>query len=161
MALRLKLIVGTICLLAAHKSFSLVDTDKVEFQKKQITLTSGRTTKKLTAEIAESEDQHERGLMFRKSLAKDYGMLFIFKDEMIRNFWMKNTIIDLSIGYFNKEKKLIDVQEMKAVSSILQTDIPSYPSRGLAQYALEMPTQWFTLNKIKEGTILKIKGEKN
>ena len=161
MALRLKWIVVTICLFSHNWAFSLADTDPVDFEKKQVTLISGNVTQKITAEIARTESQHQRGLMFRKSLPKKHGMLFVFDDEMIRSFWMKNTIIDLSIGYFNKERKLIDVQEMKAVSSILQTEIPSYPSRGLAQYALEMPANWFKQNKIKEGATFKIESEKD
>ncbi len=159
MVSRLKWIVATIVLVLSHNSFALSDTDKVEFKKSEIFLVSGKVTKKIKVELAETMDQHERGLMFRKSLSKDQGMLFVFEDQEIRSFWMKNTIIDLSIGYFNKDKKLIDVQEMKA-TSMLQKDIPSYPSRGPAQYALEMSPKWFDKNNIKVGAVLQLKSEK-
>ncbi len=159
MGLHLRSIVVLICLLIASSSFALKDADNVVFQEATITLKAGVTTKSVTAEIALSEIQHERGLMFRRSLKKNHGMLFIFKDESIRNFWMKNTIIDLSIGYFNKEKTLIDIQDMKAVTSVLQTEIPNYPSQGPAMYALEMPANWYTQNKIKLGTKLILKNE--
>ncbi len=121
-----------------------------------IVITQGKVQTKIQAEMAESEAQHEYGLMFRKELGPKEGMLFVFKDELIRSFWMKNTIINLSIGYFNKNKKLIDIQEMKAVTSVLQTDIPTYPSESPAQYALEMPEGWFKKNSIKVGAQLKI-----
>ena len=121
-----------------------------------IVITQGKVQTKIQAEMAESEAQHEYGLMFRKELGPKEGMLFVFKDEMIRSFWMKNTIINLSIGYFNKDRKLVDIQEMKAVTSVLQTDIPTYLSQSPAQYALEMPEGWFKKNSIKVGAQLKI-----
>jgi uncharacterized membrane protein (UPF0127 family) len=155
MVLRLKWIVALSIGLQLSSAFALRDSDKVAFKKKPLTIEFGQIIKKITVEMAETDDQHERGLMFRKKLSSNEGMLFVFKDEMTRHFWMKNTLIDLSIGYFNAEKKLIDVQEMKAVTSVLQTDLPSYPSRLPAQFALEMPAGWFKKSKIAEGAILK------
>lgn len=119
---------------------------EITFEKEKIKL-NGKT---LTVEIAESPAQHERGLMFRKSLPKDQGMLFIFAYEDFRYFWMKNTLIDLSIGYFDKNKTLVDIQEMRAPSAI-ETRPPSYPSAKPAMYALEMNKGWFAKNKIKIG----------
>jgi uncharacterized membrane protein (UPF0127 family) len=88
--------------------------------------------------------------MFRKSMPENDGMLFIFSQEDTRYFWMKNTYIDLSIGYFDKEKALIDIQEMKA-TSMMETRPPSYPSAKPAMYALEMNKGWFAKNKVKLG----------
>ncbi len=124
-----------------------------EFQKKKITLGN----KTLVVEIAESPDQHERGLMFRNKLGPDEGMLFIFDDEQTRFFWMKNTLIDLSIAYFDGAGTLIDIQEMKTGKGIPDTALPSYPSSKPAKYALEMNKDWFSKNKIKLGTKLKFK----
>ena len=163
MVSRLKLLFATTLVFASSKIFAVTDNEKIEFKKSEITLFSSATSKfgkKITVELAETEDQHERGLMNRKSLGKNNGMLFIFSDEAIRSFWMKNTLIDLSIGYFSKDKKLIDVQEMKAVTSILQRDIPAYSSSGPAQYALEMPPNWFAQNKLASGAIFKFKSSK-
>ncbi len=125
---------------------------KIVFEKQKIVL--GK--KKLTVEMAESDVQHEHGLMFRKKLGLNEGMLFIFKDEQIRNFWMKDTIINLSIGYFDKHKKLIDIQEMKATTSIMEQNLSTYPSFGPAMYALEMTEGWFTKNKIKIGSVFAV-----
>ena len=104
----------------------------------------------LRVEIAESHAQHERGLMFRESLPEGEGMLFIFEDEAPRSFWMKNTFVELSIGYFNKDRVLIDVQDMKAVRSVMETP-RTYPSRGAAKYALEVPQGWFKKTKVGLG----------
>jgi uncharacterized protein len=157
MVSHLRLIAAAITLFIAVKGFTEKSPKKVDFPKREITLVNGKHQKKLIIEIAKSEAQHEYGLMNRTKLGKDEGMLFIFDDESIRSFWMKNTLINLSIGYFDKSKKLIDIQEMTAVTSILQTEIPNYPSRGPAQYALEMPEGWFNKNKMTTGTLLIIK----
>lgn len=124
-----------------------------EFKKKKITLGS----KTLVVEIAETPDQHERGLMFRDKMGPDEGMLFIFKNEETRFFWMKNTLIDLSIGYFDKSGTLIDVQEMVSGKGVPDPQLPSYASAKPAKYALEMSKGWFDKNKVKIGTKLKIK----
>ena len=64
---------------------------------------------------------------------------------------MKNTFLDLSIGYFNKNRTLVDVQEMRAMNSVMTEELPSYTSAKPAMYALEMTKGWFTKNKIKPG----------
>ncbi|HEY8272701.1 MAG TPA: DUF192 domain-containing protein [Pseudobdellovibrionaceae bacterium] len=123
----------------------------ITFEKGKITL-GGKT---ILVEIAKNHTQYERGLMFRKNLPENEGMLFIFDEEEIRYFWMKNTYIDLSIGYFDKKMGLVDIQEMKA-PSVLESRPPSYPSAKPAMYALEMKKGWFTKNKIKIGQKLRI-----
>ncbi len=129
---------------------AFADAAEISFGKERIIL-EGKT---ITVEIAKSEAQHERGLMFRKSLRENEGMLFVFNNEDTRYFWMKNTYIDLSIGYFNKEKTLIDIQEMKA-SSMMELRPPPYPSAKPAMYALEMQKSWYTKNKVKIGSKFK------
>lgn len=152
MGLRLKLIV--VVIINVFLNFDALAL--VQFKNSKISLIdqSGKA-KIILVELAESNEQHEQGLMFRKKLKPNQGMLFVFSNEDIRNFWMKNTLIDLSIGYFNKDKKLIDIQEMKSVTSILQVDLPSYPSKLPAQFALEMDSHWFSKNNIKEGSVFK------
>jgi uncharacterized protein len=106
--------------------------------------------KTLKIEYANTPALRERGLMFRESLPEDHGMLFIFPGEEKLAFWMKNTLIPLSIGYFDKSKRLIDVQEMTP-AAIGDRLPPSYPSKHPAQYALEMPKGWFERNKVGIG----------
>jgi uncharacterized membrane protein (UPF0127 family) len=102
----------------------------------------------LIVEIADSPEKASQGLMRRKELKEGNGMLFIFPDEEIRSFWMKNTYIPLSIGYFNKKNELIDIQDMKPAESEMQTQFETYPSKGPAQFALEVPQGWFAKHKI-------------
>jgi uncharacterized protein len=98
--------------------------------------------------MAVTPEQHERGLMYRKSLPEGQGMLFVFSKAQEQRFWMMNTVIPLSIGYFSSEKKLIKILDMFPPSKD-QTKLPTYPSGGPAMYALEVPLGWFRRNGIK------------
>ncbi len=139
-------------------SLGIAKETEAQFLTQKIQLIYAASKKTIKVEIAKTELQHERGLMFRKKLNPDQGMLFIFTDEQTRSFWMKNTFIDLSIGYFSKEKKLVEIQEMKAVSSIMQQDPAIYPTTAAAMYALEMNQGWFKKNKISLGSTFKFIG---
>lgn len=105
----------------------------------------------IRVEIADSDEERARGLMYRRGLNENEGMLFVFPREQRLSFWMKNTFIDLSIAFFSKEKQLIEIQEMKAAKSEMQTYFESYISARPAQYALEMRRGWFSKNGIKVG----------
>lgn len=107
--------------------------------------------KVLKVELAEDENSRRRGLMFRKSLNEDEGMLFIFPDETQLSFWMKNTFIPLDIGFFDKDKRLINFLSMEPVKSEMQVNLPSYESRGPAKFALEVNQGWFKKNKVQVG----------
>jgi len=124
----------------------------LKFSKKKYKLSQ----KIILVEIADTPEKHAQGLMFREHLGENEGMLFIFESEEPRSFWMKNTFLDLSIGYFNKNQELIEIVEMKAVKSLIQKDLPQYPSNSPAQYALEMTSGWFQKNHIKLGQKLSL-----
>lgn len=117
----------------------------IQFEKRKIKL----GTQTLVVEIADNNAKLAQGLMFRKSLPEGTGMLFVFPNEEVRSFWMKNTFIPLSIGYFNSNRELIDIQDMTPVRSEMQVDLPTYVSKAPAQYALEVPKGWFGKHKIK------------
>ena len=122
---------------------------KTELVYKKKNIRVGTTS--VNVEVADTQPLAEHGLMFRHELKEGNGMLFIFPDEEVRSFWMKNTFIELSIGYFDQNKKLVDIQDMKPVTSEMQTDLPVYPSKAPAKYALEVPKGWFERHKIKVG----------
>ena len=106
--------------------------------------------KTVTVEVADTDELRSHGLMFRKKLATDQGMLFIFDENQRLTFWMKNTLIPLSIGFFDENKILVDVKEM--VPAIAGEARPkTYASEKPARYALEMPAGWFSKNGIRPG----------
>lgn len=100
-------------------------------------------------EVAESSEQLAYGLMFVKSLDEHAGMLFVFDSEQPLAFWMKNTFIPLDVGYFDKNRKLVDVQTMKPAPYAVSPR--NYPSARPAQYAIEMKAGWYKKYKIKVG----------
>jgi uncharacterized membrane protein (UPF0127 family) len=124
---------------------------KVVFKKRHLSIGS----KKLLVEIADDEAKRERGLMFRKKLDEKAGMLFIFPTERPVSFWMKNTLIPLSIGYFDSEHVLKKILEMSP-AVLGEVDPMTYPSGSPVMYALEMPPKWFQQNKIIPGMKFKL-----
>lgn len=124
-------------------SFQSLATSLV-FEKKKLQIGS----QTVSVEIADNSEKSAQGLMYRKELKEGDGMLFVFPDEQIRSFWMKNTFVPLSIGYFNAKKELIDIQDMEPAESEMQSQFPTYVSKGPARYALEVPKGWFAKHKI-------------
>ena len=108
----------------------------------------------LLAEIAKTESQKQKGLMFREKLGEDDGMLFVFTKEERLVFWMRNTLIPLSIGFFDNEKTLVDIKEMEPASP-MDMDPPTYKSAKPAIYALEANKGWFKRKNIKLSAKLK------
>ncbi len=104
----------------------------------------------LDVEIADDNAKRSLGLMNRKVLKDGKGMLFIFEEQQILSFWMKNTLIPLSIGYFDQNKKLFQTLDMKPASP-MDAHPPSYPSSRPGKYALEVPIGWYNRHKITPG----------
>ncbi|AGH94294.1 hypothetical protein A11Q_74 [Pseudobdellovibrio exovorus JSS] len=131
----------------------------VQFEKRQIKLSYNKSKparqRTITIEVAETPEQTNHGMMYRQSLKPDEGMLFVFSEARPLSFWMKNTFVDLDIGFFDSQMVLVDIQQMAATST-MQQNLPTYSSRFPAQYALEMPKGWFEKNKFPVGTRLEI-----
>lgn len=102
----------------------------------------------LTCEVARTEKDKERGLMFRKSLAKNRGMIFVYNKPEEMNFWMHNTVISLSIAYIHERLFVSSIHDMKPLS----LDIVSSGTPVL--YAVEANEGWFQKNAIFPGNQL-------
>ncbi len=89
-------------------------------------------------ELADDDQSRAIGLMFRKEMADDQGMLFVFPDSQRRAFWMKNTLIPLDILYFDQNRRLISISENTPPCKNTTTRCPNYPSKGPTQYVLEI-----------------------
>jgi uncharacterized membrane protein (UPF0127 family) len=89
-----------------------------------------------TVEIAEDDASRAHGLMDRTEMPEDHGMLFVFQDEAMRGFWMKNTKIPLDMLFFDANRKLISVQHR--VPPCVADPCPAYSSGAPAQYVLEL-----------------------
>jgi uncharacterized protein len=114
---------------------------------------SARHSVLLRAEIADTEELRMTGLMHRRALGANDGMLFVFEKAQMLRFWMKNTSIPLSIAYIDGNGKIIDILHMKPFDTSV-----TYPSSRKARYALEVNRGWFRNNKITEGCKLILDG---
>ncbi|GIW76795.1 MAG: hypothetical protein KatS3mg104_1858 [Phycisphaerae bacterium] len=83
-------------------------------------------------EVANDPAKRSRGLMFRSSLPRDQGMLFVFPEAAERGFWMKNTYIPLDIIYLNSERRIISIKQMQP------HDLSTTSSDGPAMFAIEL-----------------------
>jgi len=108
---------------------------------------SGGEEVEVRVEIADAPDEQAKGLMNRTALGEDRGMLFVYPSEEQRSFWMKCTLIPLSIAYIDAEERIVDIQDMKA----LDDDPPHYVSAKPAQYALEVNKGFFDERGVKVG----------
>jgi uncharacterized protein len=106
--------------------------------------------KKIKAEVARTEDEKSRGLMFRERLEPDEGMLFIYEREEFLSFWMKNTPLPLSIAFLDRNGRIVDLQDMEPFN--LRTHTSVRP----AKYALEMNRKWFQKNGVKLGDVIRM-----
>jgi uncharacterized membrane protein (UPF0127 family) len=106
---------------------------------------SGGETVRLQVEIADTDAERQRGLMERTALGENRGMLFLFEDETTLSFWMKNTLIPLSVAYIDSEGRIVDIQDMQPL------DETSHPSAEPAQYALEVNQGFFKEHGVEVG----------
>ncbi len=97
------------------------------------------------SEAAVGEKKLEKGLMYRTSLNENQGMLFVFPTAGIHPFWMKNTLIPLSIAFLDSQGKILNIEEMAPMT--LTYHNPTTP----AKLALEMNREWFTAHGVKPG----------
>jgi uncharacterized membrane protein (UPF0127 family) len=90
----------------------------------------------ITAELARTDAERQRGLMFRDRLLTDQGMLFVFETEYPYSFWMKNTLIPLDILWLDKDRKIVHIA--KNVPPCREDPCPSYPPDRPGLYVLEL-----------------------
>ena len=100
-------------------------------------------------EIADTPEEWQTGLIGRSALAEEAGMLFVFEQEQILAFWMKDTLIPLSIAYID-EGRIVDIQDMQPLD---ETD---HLSAEPAQYALEVNQGFFEGRGVMVGDIVEL-----
>lgn len=103
----------------------------------------------LNLQLALTDTELQKGLMFRTELAEDHGMLFLFKSPKKQKFWMKNTSIPLDIGYFNASGRLLEVHQLFPYD---ETAVASRSARILI--AVETNRDWYMKNGIGSGARL-------
>jgi uncharacterized membrane protein (UPF0127 family) len=106
-------------------------------------------------EIADTDAEWQTGLMGRTTLEGDAGMLFVFDQEQKLSFWMKDTLIPLSIAYIDAEGRIVDIQDMQPLDDIP----PQYVSAEPARYALEVNQGFFKERSVTVGDMVELPGQ--
>lgn len=99
----------------------------------------------IRAEVVDTPETRARGLMYRESMPANHGMLFVFSFAEQQCFWMKNTLIPLSIAFLDDQGVIVNIADMKP-----QTE-NSHCSAQPVRYALEMNQGWFATRHIRPG----------
>ena len=99
----------------------------------------------LKVEVAAREEQRSHGLMLRKSMPRDEGMLFVFDDPGYYAMWMKNTLIPLSVAFVDHAGVILNIEDMEP-----QT-LDTHLAAGPALYAIETNKGWFAAHHVKAG----------
>ncbi len=103
----------------------------------------------VTAEVAKEPADRSMGLMFRHTMEPDHGMLFVFDRSDVHCFWMRNTLLPLTIAWLSDDGTIVSMADMKPKSE--DNNCPTGP----AKYALEMNQGWFKKKGLKVGSKLK------
>ena len=111
-----------------------------------ITLNAG--IHNIRAEVAQTPEERATGLMFRQTMPAQDGMLFVFEQPATQCFWMKNTLLPLSVAFVADDGTIVNLDDMKP-----QT-LDSHCSTKPVRFVLEMNQGWFAKRGLKAGTKL-------
>jgi hypothetical protein len=100
---------------------------------------------RIEAEVAANDQHRQVGLMNRKTMPAQRGMLFVFQQERTHCMWMRNTLIPLSVAFIDADGYIINIENMQP-----QTE-DNHCAKVPARYALEMNEGWFAQRGIKPG----------
>jgi uncharacterized membrane protein (UPF0127 family) len=109
-------------------------------------------------EVADNREERERGLMFRRTMPADHGMLFVYPVADELHFWMRNTAIPLSIAFLvengdNATATIVNIEDMQPY-----VEMPGAVSQKPVRFALEMNQGWFAKHGLKNGSKIDLPG---
>lgn len=128
--------------------------DDITFKHGQVGIfTSGGARYLLDVEIASTDAQRERGLMFRRSMADTAGMIFLFDQDQVQSFWMRNTLIPLDMVFIGADGIIVGIVPEAApeTDTIRSVDKPS-------RYVLEVNGGWTALKGVRTGDRVDVSG---
>ncbi|GAB1393719.1 hypothetical protein MASR1M60_18830 [Rhodocyclaceae bacterium] len=103
---------------------------------------------RIEAEVAATPQNRAQGLMHRKAMDNQRGMLFVFTHDAAHCMWMKNTLIPLSVAFLDSSGRILNIAEMKPHSE------DNHCATKPARYALEMNSGWFAQRGLQAGDVL-------
>lgn len=122
-----------------------------KFKQGTLTITQNAKRVVLQIEVADTPEARSQGLMSRPRLADNAGMLFIFDEQGSWGFWMKNTLIPLSIAFIDEDWVIVDIKDMKVAPSPQNGPFDIYQSAKPFRYALEVNRGYFRMKGIGAG----------
>ncbi|MDR2417545.1 MAG: DUF192 domain-containing protein [Treponema sp.] len=139
-------LVGVFLLATAPRCMAGGASGDIRFDSTELSIeTTTGVSVPISVEIAINDEQRAQGLMNRKSLEDGKGMIFVFDRDQIMSFWMKNTLIPLSIAFIASDGRILEIHDMEPL------DLNSTRSSRSARYALEVPQGWFSRVGISVG----------
>jgi uncharacterized membrane protein (UPF0127 family) len=102
----------------------------------------------IDTQLAMAPDQRSKGLMFRREMPQNEGMLFVFEQASRQCFWMKNTLLPLTAAFVAEDGRIVNLADMKPMTE------DSHCSKEPVRFVLEMNQGWFARKNIKEGAKL-------
>ncbi|EGQ43066.1 MAG: hypothetical protein J07AB43_10550 [Candidatus Nanosalina sp. J07AB43] len=135
-----------------NRSMSHIDMEEANNSPvSTVFLEGNKTLAELQLEKAETREERKNGLMNRRSLDNDSGMLFIWDDSSNRTFWMKNTYIPLDIIFVTAEKTIRAIQEAEPQPNVTEENLELYSSEGPAKYVIETNRNFTDQEGIEKG----------
>jgi uncharacterized membrane protein (UPF0127 family) len=102
----------------------------------------------IDAQVAQTPEQRQVGLMFRKEMPQTEGMIFVFEQAATQCFWMKNTLLPLTAAFIADDGRIVNLADMKPLTE------ESHCSEEPVRFVLEMNQGWFAKKNIKKGAKL-------
>ena len=121
---------------------------QIVYKKGTLVLAQSFRRVRLQVEVADTPASRSQGLMYRRHLDENAGMLFIFEDTGRGGFWMKNTLIPLSIAFIDEHWKIVDIKDMQVAPDPAEGPFTIYESAKPYRYALEVNEGFFERHRI-------------
>ena len=145
----MSILLALIVIVAGQSHLSCNDEGMINKDLRTVQMQIGKRT--FTLEVAETDRTREIGLMNRKSMPEDHGMIFVYSRDQEMGFWMKNTLIPLDIIFIDGKGKMVSIHQMAALDEKHTTY-----SKGPARYAIELNKGMAEEAGVKEGDVLKL-----
>jgi uncharacterized membrane protein (UPF0127 family) len=131
------------CLLSVPFALSAIAQGMPQTQLQRTTLNAGMHL--IQVQLAQDFEQRQIGLMWRKEMPQNEGMLFVFDQPAVQCFWMRNTLLPLTAAFVSDDGSIVNLADMKPMND------DSHCSKKPVRFVLEMNQGWFAKRNIQAG----------
>lgn len=122
----------------------------------EVAVQTAQGSERVRVEIANNDEERQRGYMYREEIPEGTGMWFVFNGEQPLSFWMQNTKVGLDIIFVDKNFKIINIAQ--SAMPCLQEPCAYYYSQGNAQFVLEVPAGYSEKHHFETGNLITFYG---